>query len=616
MSRVTRTLPDVPDILYHVFSYLDPIHQLEDDEAYESRRSLAIAARTCQGFTGLALDLLWRRLPDDQPLADLLCTLGIGEMESPRKDLGRNRARRYRLPNQDEGGYRISGAAEEYEERWRLSRGYDIKYVESLHRYLLRVPHLTCIFLQVLRHTDDPRMHPAWPRFMEYASRVRTITLFSFDGPKWCGIWEEMRCRMEGAPILPKLMSVAFCRISTEAVTPGALALISPSVRKLNFNLEGACTWPPLDDKLRNLFSQSFNSSPEIEKLRLELPPSLLGSPLLQTHCSHVGHLEVFPQLDLEELLLLTAIPSLQSLAISLSSALGVAGSPSALLFKSITTLVIEGTWANISALLDVILLPSMHTLSISCWDYGEPAAELAKAATHCFCTIANRHPSLSSLSVSTAPGRMSPAPSRVDYRVKLVKDTFKGCLLNLIHPLLSLSALRALSLAFPSYFDIICTPADWRAVAESLRALEAFHLRIWLYFGFVVQDTPGSRRLQERPRGGPLDAIAHFARNCPRLRVLHLPAVELAEAPGASLATFNDDDEPHGLRTLVIPKVLLPSGRTDLAGKVAEIVRGVFPLVASAFRRERLGIEGDWAVVESALRCWECARGSKLTFA
>ena len=128
-SRTTHTLPDVPDVLYHVFSYLDPVHQLDDDAVYESRRSLAIAARTCWSFMGPALDVLWRRLPDDQPLADLLCALDIAEMDKPRQDLGRNKAGRYDLPNQDEGGYRLSGAAEEYEERWRLSRGYDVNYV-------------------------------------------------------------------------------------------------------------------------------------------------------------------------------------------------------------------------------------------------------------------------------------------------------------------------------------------------------------------------------------------------------------------------------------------------------------------------------------------------------
>ena len=172
-SRTTHTLPDVPDVLYHVFSYLDPVHQLDDDEAvYESRRSLAIAARTCQGFAGPALDVLWRLLPDDQPLADLLRALDIGEMEKPRQDLGRNKARRYQLPNQDDGGYRLSGAAEEYEERWRLSRGYDIKYVGPLRRYNAS-PRLTSVFFsEFAGHRRPP-----------HASRVAAIHGVRFARP-------------------------------------------------------------------------------------------------------------------------------------------------------------------------------------------------------------------------------------------------------------------------------------------------------------------------------------------------------------------------------------------------------------------------------------------------
>ena len=449
---------------------------------------------------------------------------------------------------------------------------------------------------------------------MEYASRVRSITLFSFDGPSWCGIWEDLRSHTGGAPVLPKLLSVAFCHISTRALTPGALALISPSVRRLNFNLESACTWPPLEDKLRCLFSQTFSASPEIEKLRLELHPSILGLPLIQTHCSYVRHLEVFPQLSFEELQIITSLPELQSLSISLSTQ-GHTGGASPLQLQSITTLFVQGTWPDLNALLENVLLPSLHTLSVTGWDYGEPAAELANAATQCFHTISTRHPSLSSLTVSVTPGRTPSSRSCIAYGFPTVKDTFKGALLDLVHPLLSLSSLRTLSLGFPSYFDIACTDADWRAVAESLRALEAFHLRVWSYFGFAIQDGLLGLRLKERPRGGPLDALAHFARCCPRLRVLHLPAMEMGVGVAEpALAALRRDAEPHGLRTLVIPRVLLPAGRPDLAGTVSEIVSAAFPLVASAFRQERLVVGGDWAVVEGDLRCPECSRGSRLT--
>ena len=141
----SHSLHNVPDVLYHIFAYLDPIHQLEWDKAYESRQSLAIAARTCRGFRGPALDILWRRLPDDQPLADLLCEVGIGTREGDAKELellAENKPRRDGLPNQ--GGARVGlrrpGDAAEYERRWRLSRGYDIRYVSAVPSSFMLAP--------------------------------------------------------------------------------------------------------------------------------------------------------------------------------------------------------------------------------------------------------------------------------------------------------------------------------------------------------------------------------------------------------------------------------------------------------------------------------------------
>ena len=147
MTHTTNSsLADFPDILHCVFAFLDPdLHLERKDVVYESRQALAASARTCSGFTGPALSVLWKRLPDDQPLADLLCALDIAEMDKLRQDLGRNKAGRYDLPNQDKGGYRLSGAAEEYEERWRLSRGYDVKYVRPPRWYSASL-HLTSFF--------------------------------------------------------------------------------------------------------------------------------------------------------------------------------------------------------------------------------------------------------------------------------------------------------------------------------------------------------------------------------------------------------------------------------------------------------------------------------------
>ena len=199
---------------------------------------------------------------------------------------------------------------------------------------------------------------------MEYASRVRSVTLFSFDGPAWCGIWDELLSRTPRAPILPNVFSIAFCRISWWALTPGALALILPSVCGLNFNLGDEFAWPALDENLRCLFSQSFTSAPEIDHLRLGFPLSHLGSPLLKIHCSSLRRLEVAPQVDFEYLRILADLPALQHLSVSLSRENFPAGY-SSFTFKSVTTLIVEGTWVNLCSLFDTIRLPSMHTLCL-----------------------------------------------------------------------------------------------------------------------------------------------------------------------------------------------------------------------------------------------------------
>ena len=485
-SSASRTLPDVPDILYYVFSYLDPVHQSQYEQVYESRRSLAVAARTCRGFSGPALDVLWRRLPDDQPLANLLCEVGIaskGHQVREDPDLfGNDKPSRYRLPNQGGPGYRSPRAVAAYERCWRLSRGYDIQYVSSFNW-----PHSACSVAnwtqtQFLGDANDARKHPGWPRFEEYASRVRAITLFAFDGPAWGRIWGELRSRTDGVPILPSLLSVAFCRISTQALNPDAFALISSSVRKLNFNID-PYGGHILDEKLRCLFSRSFRCSPKIDNLRLELPPSLLGPSLLRAHCSRIHRLEVFPQIDLDELRLLTELPALQHLSISLPRQTIHDASPPFTL-PSVSTLVVGGPWTNLSTLLDTVRLPSLHTLSLTGWAYGDPAASLAQGATQCFRALsesaAGKHSSLTSLSISASDGRLPPQRGCVVYSVPRVTDTVEVSFTDLVYPLLgsrSLAGLRHLSFALPSYFDLACTAADLRAVAESFAALEAFHL-------------------------------------------------------------------------------------------------------------------------------------------
>ena len=466
---------------------------------------------------------------------------------------------------------------------------------------------------------------------MEYASRVRVITLFAFDGPAWCALWEELLSVTDRALILPNLFSVAFCDITRDTVHAGALSLISRSVRKLNFSIDSPVPQVPLDERLCSLLVQCFYAAPEIEQLRLELPPFRLGTALLQTHCSRVNYLEVFPQIHLRDLSVLAELPSLRYLAISLASqpTWGLSEPPTSLAFDSISTLVVEGTWVNVRTVLDILRLPSIESLSVKGWHYGDPAVELARGATECFHTV-SRHTSITHLSISTAYGRI---PCDYVYGVTPlpeVRDAFEAPPLDIMHPLLSLSALRDVSLDFPEHFVIACTSSDLRIISKSWPELEALHLLVSRYRGdasdFIIHHRParGSRTIdpsrlpEEYPHGGPLEAIAHFARNCPRLCLLHLSAMEMTEESLAAAKDLLDPSrEPHALRTLVVPQVQLPSRRADLFEKIPEVIRAVFPRAKCAFRApRRVGVGYErWVYADVSIRCPVCQADPKLPF-
>ena len=79
-----RSIADFGDIIYLIVSYLDPERphlRYDPSNLKSARRSLARLARAHRNFTEPALKILWRRLPDDKPLADLLCALGIAERQ-------------------------------------------------------------------------------------------------------------------------------------------------------------------------------------------------------------------------------------------------------------------------------------------------------------------------------------------------------------------------------------------------------------------------------------------------------------------------------------------------------------------------------------------------------
>ena len=283
----------------------------------------------------------------------------------------------------------------------------------------------------------------------------------------------------------------------------------------------------------------------------------------------------------------------------------------------------------NVRTVLDILRLPSVGSLSVKGWHYGDPAVLLAKNATECFRAI-SRHISVTHLYISTTYGRI---PRDYVYGITPlpeVQDAFETPLLDIMHPLLSLSALRDVSLDFPEHFVMACTSSDLHTISKSWPALEALHLLVSRYRGdasdFIIhhRPAPGSRTIDpsrlpdEYPHGGPLEAIAHFAHNCPRLRLLHLSAMSITEESLATTKELLDPSrEPHALCTLVIPQVQLPSLRADLFEKIPAVIRAVFPRAKCTFRAPRrvgMGYE-RWVYADASIRCPVCQADSKLPF-
>ena len=84
-------IAEVQDVLYAIFSYLDPDLQaggsdvdpeLQSDETRSTRNTLALLARAHRLFTWPAVTVLWRSLPSDIPLKELANMHEIGKLLS------------------------------------------------------------------------------------------------------------------------------------------------------------------------------------------------------------------------------------------------------------------------------------------------------------------------------------------------------------------------------------------------------------------------------------------------------------------------------------------------------------------------------------------------------
>ena len=136
-----RSIADVQDIIYHIVSYLDPGLPYTVGSK-SARQSLARLARTSRNFSDPALKTLWRSLPDDKPLADLLCVLGIADRHPtpdshrvPDSELWSMDQQRRLWPSDP-------AKIQALVQHWRVLNGFDYSYVKlALTHLALPVTH-------------------------------------------------------------------------------------------------------------------------------------------------------------------------------------------------------------------------------------------------------------------------------------------------------------------------------------------------------------------------------------------------------------------------------------------------------------------------------------------
>ncbi|KAI0702803.1 hypothetical protein C8T65DRAFT_831089 [Cerioporus squamosus] len=409
---------------------------------------------------------------------------------------------------------------------------------------------------------SDPSTHPSWVHFQEYALRVRSITLSPFKTTRELSIWNELVPALRGAPVLPALCTIDLVfqrRQPREGRAPllplvnnprrGVLWLITPTVHHLYLSIPHRVSDSVAILTEREILREACKAAPDLEELRLFLPWSMEFDFLRSHERLRAIEIDRLPNTDALEPL--STLPNLEFLSLSIEVASSIP-----LTFNRLRELELRGLWPELALFLDQTDLPQLDSLSTNVTlDQYEPAQLIPQCAAY-FRTLSSKHAHLTTLRVSCRPitpfhhGPRKPTPTG-------------GPLSAVVEPLLSLHELRDVSLVFEGFL-FPYSSSDILSFAESWPSLESFRLE------FV---TAGELR-------AGLESLVHFARNCPHLRALHLPEMELTGDALEGIA-YPDGQPPHPLRELNVAQVAFPRG-TDLSREVMEFTQRVFPHAAT----------------------------------
>ena len=190
-----RSILGIHDVLYFIFQYLDPsaLHPEDSYQADHLRSSLASAAVTCRALSELALDVLWKTLPCEEPLLQLLDNHGVTAEKSP-------------ADNQAAW------------KRFQSDEARVCEWIIGAHKGRLTPPQCG--------------------RFRNYAARVRSITLRPFINKP--SLWGAILPSPPQEPILPCLREALIHGAFTddyEDFDTGSLLVIPSSVQSLTFHI-------------------------------------------------------------------------------------------------------------------------------------------------------------------------------------------------------------------------------------------------------------------------------------------------------------------------------------------------------------------------------------------
>ena len=366
--------------------------------------------------------------------------------------------------------------------------------------------------------------------------------------------WYEVSQLMPDEPILPLLHSVDITIVSMDRPNLAAqdtldlgiasILLISPSVRQMKL-----CFKKLLDPRNReseHIVSNACARAPNLETLILEANPWIWNSSILRSS-PRLRSLTIYGMMGVNEIEPLTHLEELEHLSIIPSGG----GNPvSTLHFPSLRRLYLGAIWEFIYDLVDWVLAPNIRSLELDVPQIS--SRQLIRESRRCLQSITRQFSTLERLTVHyTAFLSFSPL-------YQAVMGPFKA----IVEPLWSLRGLREITLHFSACLQV--TSDDLRMLSEAWPDVE--ELRI------DVETVAGAR--------AGFESILHFARGCPRLRVLRLPVMELP--PGA----FEGLEYPapsHPLRDLDVAKVVFQHD-AGLLQEMAVFVQRVFPNAAERF--------------------------------